>query len=66
MTINSATIHRPRTAAEMQDAARQLIRDGHGDHDTAAILRLNVALVWRMIGHQVIGRPQCRAHGYAK
>ncbi len=54
--MNAATyerrrdLHRPRTAVELRTAAQQMIRDGLGEHSIAAVLRLDVTAVKRLLG----------------
>jgi hypothetical protein len=42
--------HAPKTAEQIQAAARALARDGHTDHTIAQILRLDVQAVRQLIG----------------
>lgn len=40
----------PKTAAELRQAAQQMIRDGLGEHTVAAALQLDVNAVRRLVG----------------
>ena len=42
--------HRPQTIAELQAAAKQMARDGLGDHSIADVLQMDVMQVRRLIG----------------
>lgn len=45
-----ANEHRPKDLDEARDAARQMIRDGYGDHTIAAALQMSVEQVRRLLG----------------
>jgi hypothetical protein len=46
-----AEAHKPQTAEGIAAAARELVRNGLTDHDVAHVLRLDVELVRRFLGH---------------
>lgn len=48
-----AQINAPRTPAEVAEAARQLLRDGHTDSTIAQILGLDVEQIRRLLGQCV-------------
>jgi hypothetical protein len=50
-----AEAHKPRTPAEIASAARNLAREGYGDHTIAKILNLDVVSARRLIGESHAG-----------
>jgi hypothetical protein len=45
-----AEAHAPKTAAEIERAARDLAASGFSDHTVAAILKLDVSAIRQMLG----------------
>jgi len=45
-----AELHAPKTSAEIERAAREMVANGYSDHTIAAILRIDVSAIRQMLG----------------